>query len=500
MPRLLVRLALLAALLLPPVSAARADSLVSALATSSTSPLPASSCLYVDQAGTTDTKLCSGSPLGSSLSAAFGSLAISLNLGDLQSTTTARANLGLGSFATLTPGTLTNTDFCTSDGTTVLCTTGFSGTGNVARVTSPAFTTPNIGTATGHATLDCALTGCTMTGNIAMGADAITGASQVRIDSALSNVSPLLIQTWVLGGSNTASGIHLVGSLNTTGNTQAILAEISNTAVGSNTTSKLMDLRAGATGVTSEFSIDMLGDIAANGTTFTMANLGSTGTIGGSLCATSGGIWLYESGINCFAGGAGASTYTIANEGSTGTTVNKLAKLTGAPSTAIITATTDSPTATAIGIVTSGAGTTSNAAITYNGSVSCVFDGATTAGHTVGLSTTVAGDCHDLGATPPQGQIVGTVTTTNGSGGTYAVLLNIPPDSSLPNPTATGQMLNSSSATAVGWSATPTLGASGTVGTLALGNATSGTVTLGTVSGALGSATASLPANTGTIC
>lgn len=43
------------------------------------------------------------------------------------------------------------------------------------------------------------------------------------------------------------------------------------------------------------------------------------------------------------------------------------------------------------------------------------------------------------------------------------------------------------------------LGASGTVGTVALGNATSGTVTLATVTGALGTVTASLPANTGTI-
>lgn len=44
-----------------------------------------------------------------------------------------------------------------------------------------------------------------------------------------------------------------------------------------------------------------------------------------------------------------------------------------------------------------------------------------------------------------------------------------------------------------------TLGASGTAGSLAVGNATSGTVTLNTVAGALGSVTASLPANTGTI-
>lgn len=43
------------------------------------------------------------------------------------------------------------------------------------------------------------------------------------------------------------------------------------------------------------------------------------------------------------------------------------------------------------------------------------------------------------------------------------------------------------------------LGASGTLGSIAMGNATSGTVTLRPVTGALGTVTASLPANTGTI-
>lgn len=43
------------------------------------------------------------------------------------------------------------------------------------------------------------------------------------------------------------------------------------------------------------------------------------------------------------------------------------------------------------------------------------------------------------------------------------------------------------------------LGTSGTLGSVAMGNATSGTVTLRPVTGALGSVTASLPANTGTI-
>ena len=44
-----------------------------------------------------------------------------------------------------------------------------------------------------------------------------------------------------------------------------------------------------------------------------------------------------------------------------------------------------------------------------------------------------------------------------------------------------------------------TLGASGTAGSVAFGNATSGTVTLQPVTGALGAVTASLPANTGTL-
>ena len=52
---------------------------------------------------------------------------------------------------------------------------------------------------------------------------------------------------------------------------------------------------------------------------------------------------------------------------------------------------------------------------------------------------------------------------------------------------------------ALALAASTEMGASGTVGSLAMGNATSGTVTLQTASGALGSVTATLPANTGTI-
>jgi hypothetical protein len=113
----------------------------------------------------------------------------------------------------------------------------------------------------------------------------------------------------------------------------------------------------------------------------------------------------------------------IANDGTTGTTANKLAKLTTSGA-AIIGATTD--TDGMVGIVTGGAGTTGNAQIAINGQASCVFDGTTTAGDFVAISTTTAGDCHDAGATrSTSSQTIGRVLTTNGSGGTYTVELGM---------------------------------------------------------------------------
>jgi hypothetical protein len=110
----------------------------------------------------------------------------------------------------------------------------------------------------------------------------------------------------------------------------------------------------------------------------------------------------------------------VANEAATGTVLNKLAKLTGAPSTAKITATTD--TDGAVGVVISGAGMTGNAQIAVAGNMLCVFDGATTAGNWVGYSTTVTGDCKDVGSSRPAHGI-GRVLSTNGAAGTYLVLL-----------------------------------------------------------------------------
>ena len=112
------------------------------------------------------------------------------------------------------------------------------------------------------------------------------------------------------------------------------------------------------------------------------------------------------------------------NASTTGTTLNRLAKLTGAPSSAIITATTD--TTGAVGIVAAGAGTSGTAEIAFTGKASCEFDGATTAGNYVQISATTAGKCHDAGTSVPgSGQVIGVVTATNGSAGTNEVDLTV---------------------------------------------------------------------------
>ena len=119
---------------------------------------------------------------------------------------------------------------------------------------------------------------------------------------------------------------------------------------------------------------------------------------------------------------AGAMATDIPNAATTGTTLNKLAKVTGSPATAIIASTSDSNGV--IGVVVDGAGTTLSAQIARGGQAPCVFDGATTSGDYVQISSTTAGDCHDAGASyPGTGQVLGRVLSTNASTGTYAMLV-----------------------------------------------------------------------------
>lgn len=118
-----------------------------------------------------------------------------------------------------------------------------------------------------------------------------------------------------------------------------------------------------------------------------------------------------------------AQTFELCNDGTTGTSLNFLAKLTGAnPSCAVKTSTSD--TGGALGIVVGNAGTTGNGIIAYRGYAGCSFDGSTSSGDYVQISSTNAADCHDAGATyPSSGQVLGRVLSTNSAAGTYTVLL-----------------------------------------------------------------------------
>ncbi|MCU1270949.1 MAG: putative autotransporter protein [Acidobacteriaceae bacterium] len=119
----------------------------------------------------------------------------------------------------------------------------------------------------------------------------------------------------------------------------------------------------------------------------------------------------------------GAQTFEICNDSTTGTSLNFLAKLNGAnPSCAVKLATTD--VSSAMGVVSGGLGTSGNAVIAYRGYASCSFDGPTTAGDYVQISSTNAGDCHDSGsAYPSSGQVLGRVLSTNAAAGSYTTLL-----------------------------------------------------------------------------
>lgn len=179
-------------------------------------------------------------------------------------------------------------------------------------------------------------------------------------------------------------------------------------------------------------------------------------------------------------------TIIVANAGVTGTTVNTLTKLTGAPSTAVIAAISD--TRGAVGITTGGAGTSGSATIQQSGQANCVFDGATVAGDYVQISSTTAGNCHDVGTVPANGtQVVGIVLTSNVSAGTYAIMLYPPsvnvPTLTLQNDTTTGTLLNGlakqgavgGASTAIRTAITDT---SGAVGIVVGGAGTSGSATV----------------------
>ncbi len=79
-----------------------------------------------------------------------------------------------------------------------------------------------------------------------------------------------------------------------------------------------------------------------------------------------------------------------------------------------------------IGICEGGCGKTGVANICTAGYCACAFDGATTAGDWVQISSASATKCHDAGASrPPSGAIVGRTLSTNKVAGTYSMLVQL---------------------------------------------------------------------------
>lgn len=145
---------------------------------------------------------------------------------------------------------------------------------------------------------------------------------------------------------------------------------------------------------------------------------------------------------------------------------------------------------------------TSAAAVSGNANAN-ISNGALTLGQNSSVlgQLLLTGSTNGLVTITPQATALSPTLTLPNASGTFVISASAP----LTANTATGNMSITGAAGQVlagstpAFTATPTLGASGTVGTLAFGNATSGTVTLGTVAGALGTVTLSLPAATDTL-
>jgi hypothetical protein len=147
-------------------------------------------------------------------------------------------------------------------------------------------------------------------------------------------------------------------------------------------------------------------------------------------------------------------TNLFPNAASTGTTLNKLVSLTGA-GTGVITSA--GATGGVIGICTgntstgaSACGTSGSSEIAIQGTYTCIFDGSTTANDYVTISSSVAGDCHDFGATYPIGQqVLGRVLVT-AAAGTRSMVLFGPEFNSSGAKTVQAFVLGATTVTATG--------------------------------------------------
>lgn len=237
-----------------------------------------------------------------------------------------------------------------------------------------------------------------------------------------------------------------------------------------------------------------------------IANTGKTITLGGNV--TTGGIFITS----------GASSLTLTTSGATNVTLPTSGTLVGSADTGTVTNTMLAGSITAAKLVGSDIATVGTITSgTWSGTTIAVTKGGT------GLTTLTTGNVI-LGAGTSTPTFVapgtsGNVLTSNGSTWTSTALpaagvTSLTGDSIIFNNSAStgavtltlvsagaGTILGNatSSSAAPTYTSTPQLGKSGTAGSVTMGNATSGLLTLQPATGALGTVTVSIPAATDTL-
>lgn len=268
-------------------------------------------------------------------------------------------------------------------------------------------------TATGPATTSAGSTQIGILNNVAQ-------PNGVGVGFVLQNISTTLNTLTKLSASGGSPGLSIAATTDTTGIIGVTVAGAGNSGNGTVITSGAASCVFDGTTVAPHY-VQISQTIAGNchdaGATYP-----SSGQVIGRLLDFGTGPGTYA--VELFSPEIQAgNTIAMTNAGSLGTTLNTLTKLTGAPSTAVLTAAGD--TGGSIGITVANAGTSGTAMIQQSGAATCVFDGSTTAGDYVQISPTVAGNCHDAGvAYPTVGQVIGRVLVTAGAGTTALNLFN----------------------------------------------------------------------------